>query len=533
MSNIIGHGLVTKRVQTWRAINFVFLIVPPVIAIIAAASQRDWRYLGIALFMILGLPITDYQHPTAKLKLWIQKEQIELKGGVVEAPPLLRRTKPEKRTPKPTLTWRDTATIVAAFPSPRGNINIPFLMSDGYLTAILVDEGVPEEELEKDAGDRYYGDAALSRHAVLAICKTRQPHLVFGTSYLKEGADETEGYEYNIRRPNPDMKEAIGKKEPAERYDEVDIDVADHAMEVHDAGYDNAGKGVNITWIEMPFPTNRAGKRINLGDASKVRSSDLMQTVMMVMQGYAQSNITVSMVETEDELNNLIRRGLCLREQRTIDIQGQRDRELIKKAEKKGKVIDRSKLPGAKRNGWRPRTTSFGEDKEHDLGYMVIDGTCIAAGHMTEITNEVQTGGYMSGLLKVPTGISFAFTTIIEAPLVGYEKVRAKEKERWTKVAQGLLSYNDGLSTPEKNIQVDQIVEFRKMLAESSNRAGIITNIIVVMSDSVEALRFDWDDVVASLTSAYQFEQVYLPAQIMYWTKAVFGILPRKFRYYD
>lgn len=519
--NVLVHGLLTKRSLKLGWVNYSFLIGWPVITIFTVAfSQSPW----CLLFVIptpLGLPVKDYGNIFNWLLQHIQAEQIWRKdNGVAESPSVLRHG--QKKKPKPIITWGDSSTVLAAFSAPNGRmLEMPLLLNgDGeYVTALIIDFGLSEETLADDIGEMYYDDVTRIRETVLALCKTRQPDLLYGQVFVKSLADQTRGYEYNYRRGNPDLIPAASATTPNGRYDEVDMTIAHHAMETHDNGYDGAGQGYNFSWIRMPYPRNRLGRKIDLSNPHKVRQSDIVRTIQELLRAYKVCGIKAQVV-TADVLNGLLRTGLNLAELPTILTEMQRDRELVRK----GIVKTASATPGGALDLWQPRTTSFGFDEETATGHMRIDGTYVAAGHVDTLTQDSQHGGFMNVLLQVPTGICFAFASIVDAPFVGYERVKAREKERWYKVLRGMLSMNDNLSTPDQDIQLNEIYELRKRLAESSNRAGIFTEILVVMSDTVTALKFDWDDVVTSLASLYTIKQVHLPGQLECWTKALFGI---------
>ncbi len=526
MSAVWVHRLLDKRTHRLSWINWILMIGSPVSAFIAMAVAESFWYALLLILFPFGLPVKDYGNIFYKWRIQIQSAQIwQHNGGVTEEPSLLRHAnaKDKGKRKQPVISWEGITTILMNVSVAGKEVNIPLLFDSSHVTALIKDDGLSEDALSGDAEDRYFDDLTLVRESIGALCKTRHPDVLFGTAYIKTKADPTLGYEYNRRRGNRDINASMGASEPTARFDESDMIIGEHAIETHDTGYHNAGRAYNLSWIRMPFPRNRLGQKVDLTKAHKVRETAFFRTVTDVMRAFKACGIGAELLE-EGDLNLLLLSGFNVAELTTIYAQGQRDRELVKRQ----LVGSRSETASAKPGRWRPRTTSFGYSEEHGLGYMVLDGTFVAAGHVDAVTRKDQAGGYMSSLLTMPSDISFAFVSIIDAPIIGYEKFNAKEKERWTKIAFGLFSVDDGLSKPDRDIKVNQVVEMRRKLHESGDRAGNLTNLALVFSDSVQALRYDWDDVVSHLTGAYQIEQVHLPAQISRWLMGVFGVIPNK-----
>lgn len=419
----------------------------------------------------------------------------------------------------------DISVVTAAVRERDEVIELPLLTTSKrrHLTAIIkLPDGASESWLATDSDGKFDWDTRLAESVSRALAVTKEPDLYLLFGNMVRPSDRTYGYSENRRRLNSQIMAAAETAEYAESegidypldpnnpYIEGDIALGKYAMARFNMVHDQAGDTTNYLAIRLPWPKNAFGKRIKIEDPQAFMKSSLRRTMGKLLTEFINIELTAELTTTH-EVNEILTKLISVRLLSTRQTYGQRDREMVE-SDAYADINHIDDTPGAQPDAWKPLSTTCDPDNP---SYIVCDGTYIAAGYVNEVVKAGVLPGFQESATVFSDDTFYTAATLCEAKLIAPEKMKAREKERWTIVLRGLVSFNQHLTDPEGEKRLQEIIAMRGRLSDSGTRTGEFCIPFTVLANSHEELEARWEDAVTQLSTDYEINRVMFPNEII------------------
>lgn len=424
-----------------------------------------WPLAIIIVGALVGLPIPDAGSPHAwALKKFRARRKHKKTEGVKIAPPLIGDNQ-EVSGAKLQLP-----RIVEAHVPERNNTarQLSLLTTDSqvYVTVVLCLEGASKDWVNADTPGKFGWDLDWINRIADALSASRETDQKFVMTHIHRPANAETGYSHNQRRVRAEVfdEDATG----------ADANIGRNTIDSHEAAYGGGGQDYDYAFLRMPWPHRFNGSKIDLTDADRFKATPLWKTITRLLTAYNETGVNARFATRADlvELwDNIFVGNLSTRR-----MYQQRDKAL----------------------GWEPQLdqpVSVTTGKPGLNTWMEYDGVYHVAGFVSRFNRTKLEPGFEPHTFKLDNDLFYTMSTVIDVLPKKKEKRKAREHERLLKVMYGQNPLNRGLSNPDEDAELADVLAERERLSDTPWRVAHRHHIFSVIGSEPEEALAHWDDL--------------------------------------
>lgn len=399
-------------------------------------------------------------------------------------------------------------TLPVAWTADNNNVTVYFKL-----------DGASIAWLDSDTGQKMNREVEFMNLMGRALSKGDTIGYVFGVTRTQRPADATEAFEALRLRGNDDILAAIDGP-PSEVYDDVDKELGQNIMDGVDSVYNDnqAGDPYTFGYVIAPWPRQH-GRRIKLTDTAAFQKSQLYRSIVGIATAFRQAGTSAELMDRHGVVQTLAR-NIAVRNLRYQQRWAQRDREWVQD----GRVDDIDETPGANIEVWKPLSTRYDRD-----GFLEVDGTYLASGHVDSLTVESLDPGFMQQAFNFDQGSWWNFTLYCEIHSAKTERKKAKWKERGVHVLNSIDdSWSGHLSDPEGDARMAEVQDVRGRLATAGTRTAKWQLLFSVLTTRPDEVDLRWDDASDALAYIYELRRLWNVDELVDIAHAHVGVVSTK-----